>query len=51
MLFSSSDSANPADEHVVADANTYQPFKLVDSTVTQKISEELEALGDLSERT
>ena len=50
MLFSSNEAANPADEQVANDANTYHPFKLVDSTVTRRITEELESLGDMSDK-
>ncbi|GBE81114.1 RNA polymerase II transcription factor B subunit 4 [Sparassis crispa] len=44
-------SANPvAEEHVeVADANTFRPFKILDSTVVQSILDQLDALGDPEE--
>jgi hypothetical protein len=43
MLYSSTDLAP---EHQVIDANSYPPFKLVDSTVVTRIMEELDVLGE-----
>ncbi|TFK44391.1 transcription factor Tfb4-domain-containing protein [Crucibulum laeve] len=46
MLYASTD---PPKEQQTIDANSYPPFKLVDSTVVTRIMEELDALGDLEE--
>jgi hypothetical protein len=43
MLYSSTDLAP---EHQVIDANSYPPFKLVDSTVVTRIMDELDELGE-----
>ncbi|KAG6920301.1 hypothetical protein DXG01_005070 [Tephrocybe rancida] len=45
-LYSSTD---PASETQVIDANSYPPFKLVDSTIVTRIMEELDDLGEPSE--
>ncbi|KAK2464250.1 hypothetical protein APHAL10511_003707 [Amanita phalloides] len=46
MLYS---STNPPSDPPVTDANTYPPFKLVDTAVVAHIVEELDALGDPDE--
>lgn len=45
MLYS---STMPIAEETVgpADANTYRPFKVLDSTVMKAVADELEALGE-----
>ncbi|TDL25898.1 Tfb4-domain-containing protein [Rickenella mellea] len=48
ILYSSTDSSVGQDE-TVADANSYQPFKTVDSVVASQITDELDALGDSDE--
>lgn len=41
MLYSSTD---PAPENQTIDANSYPPFKLVDSTIVGRITEEMDSL-------
>ena len=49
LLYSTSEQmADPADESL-ADANTYLPFKFVDSTVTKRIGAELDLLKEEDE--
>ncbi len=48
ILYSSTDPSVREDE-TVADANSYQPFKTVDSVVASRITDELDALGDSDE--
>ncbi|KAF8628909.1 hypothetical protein AX15_003690 [Amanita polypyramis BW_CC] len=43
MLYS---STNPPKDLPIVDANSYPPFKLVDTTVNSRIAEELDILGD-----
>ncbi|KAF7983785.1 hypothetical protein HWV62_19003 [Athelia sp. TMB] len=44
MLYSTTDDVDLQNQ--VMDANTYPPFKAVDTSVTQKILQEIEALGE-----
>lgn len=46
MLYSSTD---PVKESRGVDANSYPPFKQVDTTVIKKISDEMDALADPEE--
>lgn len=46
MLYSSLD---PIKESKGVDANSYPPFKQVDMTVIEKISDEMDALADADE--
>ena len=45
MLYSSTMPVNEADIEP-ADANTYRPFKVLDSTIMKSIASEIEALGE-----
>ncbi|KIJ19132.1 hypothetical protein PAXINDRAFT_109674 [Paxillus involutus ATCC 200175] len=47
MLYSSTESL--VDDVPAPDANSYPPFKTVDSTVLQRITRELDAFGELEE--
>ncbi|KIJ67969.1 hypothetical protein HYDPIDRAFT_25422 [Hydnomerulius pinastri MD-312] len=47
MLYSSTETL--VDEVPSLDANSYPPFKMVDTMVLQRITRELDALGDLEE--
>lgn len=49
MLYSSMESLTLADDALLLDANSYPPFKTVDTTVLQQITLELEALSDVEE--
>lgn len=49
MLYSSTETLTLADDALPLDANSYPPFKTVDTTVLQRITRELEALGDMKE--
>ncbi len=48
LLYSSTAPMSGADD-IPADANSYQPFKVVDNAVTKIICEELDALMDEEE--
>lgn len=48
MLYSSTDSAKDDMDDLV-DANSYPPFKVVDSSVVERTLDEIESLGDLDE--
>ena len=45
MLYSTT-TPIPDDKVVAADANTYRPFKILDTTVTQSVLEQIESLGE-----
>lgn len=47
MLYSSTDRLTAGIQQI--DANSYPPFKLVNSTVLNRITEELDALGEPEE--
>lgn len=47
MLYSSTDYADLQGQAI--DANSYPPFRAVDTSVTQKILKEVEALGEPEE--
>jgi len=47
MLYSSTEVVT--EDVPSLDANSYLPFKLVDSTVVRKIIDELDAIGELEE--
>jgi transcription initiation factor TFIIH subunit 3 len=47
MLYSSTEPLT--DDSLPLDANSYLPFKLVDSTVVRRIVDELDAIGKLEE--
>jgi len=47
MLYSSTEAVT--EDVPSLDANSYLPFKLVDSTVVRKIMDELDAIGELEE--
>jgi len=47
MLYSSTEPLT--DDTPSLDANSYLPFKLVDSTVVRRIMDELVAIGELEE--
>lgn len=47
MLYSSTQL--PTDDLPSLDANSYLPFKLVDSTVVRRIIDELDSIGELEE--
>lgn len=49
MLYSSTEASTLVDDAPSLDANSYPPFKTVDTTVLQRISREMEALGDMEE--
>lgn len=47
MFYASEDkNASSSD---AADANTYRPFRTIDSTVMSRVMDEFDALGQLSE--
>lgn len=48
LLYSSTIPGSETDD-ITADANTYQPFKVVDHAVTKRITEELELLKEVEE--
>ncbi|KAF9231942.1 transcription factor Tfb4, partial [Melanogaster broomeanus] len=47
MLYSSTETL--VDDDPPLDANSYQPFKIVDTTVLQRIANELDVIGELEE--
>lgn len=49
MLYSSLDARSPNSDDPPADANSYRPFKLVDSVVTNNIQKELNIIEGLME--
>ncbi|KAH9979168.1 TFIIH subunit Tfb4/p34 [Russula compacta] len=49
MLYSSLDARSPNSDDPPADANSYRPFKLVDSVVTNNIQKELDLIEGLTE--
>lgn len=49
MLYSSLDANSGNDNDPPADANSYRPFKMVDSVVTSNIQKELDLIEGLSE--
>ncbi|KAF8556130.1 transcription factor Tfb4 [Imleria badia] len=49
MLYSSTETSTLVDDAVPLDANSYPPFKTVDTSVLQRIKSELEALGEMEE--
>lgn len=49
MLYSSTETPALVDDAPSLDANSYPPFKTVDTTVLQRITHELEALGEMKE--
>ena len=49
MLYSSLDASPGNDNDPPADANSYRPFKVVDSVVTNNIQRELDLIGGLTE--
>ena len=46
LLYSSTDHKSDASDESLADPNTYLPFKIVDTVVTKRIGEELDALAE-----
>ena len=48
LLYSSSEASNDQEESL-ADPNCYTPFKTVDTLVTKRIAQELDALPDTDE--
>ncbi|EJD02844.1 Tfb4-domain-containing protein [Fomitiporia mediterranea MF3/22] len=49
LLYSSMDHKPEGVDDSIADPNTYLPFKVVDTAVTKRISEELDAMSDFDE--
>ncbi|OCB89375.1 Tfb4-domain-containing protein [Sanghuangporus baumii] len=49
LLYSSTDHKTDAADDSLADPNTYLPFKIVDTVVTKRIGEELDAMSDQEE--
>ena len=49
MLYSSLDATSGNGNDPPADANSYRPFKVVNSVVTKNIQEELDLIGGLAE--
>lgn len=49
MLYSSAETFTLADDARPLDANSYPPFQTVDTTVLQRITRELEELGEFSQ--
>lgn len=49
LLYSSTDHKTELGDDNLADANTYLPFKVVDTVVTTRIGEELDAMIELEE--
>lgn len=49
LLYSSTDYKTELGDDSFADANTYLPFKIVDTAVTTRIGEELDAMTELEE--
>jgi len=49
MLYSSLDASSANSNDPPADANSYRPFKVVDSVVTSKIQKELDLIEGLTE--
>ena len=49
MLYSSLDATSGNDNEPPADANSYRPFKVVDSVVTKNIQKELDLIEGLAE--
>lgn len=49
MLYSSTETSALVDDAAPLDANSYPPFKTVDTTVLQRITSEMEALGEMEE--
>ncbi|KAH8119077.1 Tfb4-domain-containing protein [Phellopilus nigrolimitatus] len=49
LLYSSTEDKTEAVDDGLADANTYLPFKVVDTAVTSRIGEELDALSEIEE--
>jgi transcription initiation factor TFIIH subunit 3 len=49
MLYSSLDASSGNGNDPPADANSYRPFKVVNSVVTKNIQEELDLIGGLAE--
>ena len=49
MLYSSLDTDSENGNDPPADANSYRPFKVVDSVVTNNIQKELDLIGALTE--
>jgi hypothetical protein len=49
MLYSSLDAASANSHDPPADANSYRPFKLVNSVVTNNIQKELDLIEGLTE--
>jgi hypothetical protein len=49
MLYSSLDANSGNDNDPPADANSYRPFKVVDSVVTNNITKELDLIEGLAE--
>ncbi|KAN0090851.1 TFIIH subunit Tfb4/p34 [Tylopilus felleus] len=49
MLYSSAETSTLVDDASLLDANSYPPFKTVDTTVIQRIRREMEALGEMEE--
>lgn len=45
-MYSSTDHKTDASDESLADPNTYLPFKIVDTVVTKRIGEELDALSE-----
>lgn len=49
LLYSSIDRKDEATDESLADANTYLPFKIVDTAVTSSIGAEMDALSEEEE--
>jgi transcription initiation factor TFIIH subunit 3 len=49
MLYSSLDADSGNDNDPPADANSYRPFKVVNSVVTKNIQKELDLIGEMKE--
>ncbi len=49
MLYSSLDANSGNGSDPPADANSYRPFKMVNSVVTNNIQKELDLIGGLTE--
>jgi hypothetical protein len=49
VLYSSLDAGPGDDNDPPADANTYRPFKVVNSVVTNNIQKELDLIGEMTE--
>lgn len=49
MLYSSTEASTLVDDALPLDTNSYPPFKTVDTMVLQRITREMEALGEMEE--